>query len=475
MLKEECGIMGVLGAKEASNLVYLGLYALQHRGQEACGIVSLNRDEKSLKYYDHKGFGLVSDVINRSAIDSLKGDLALGHVRYSTQGGKLLQNTQPFVFKTPAHGPIGIAHNGNLTNANDIKADLEKKGSIFTTTSDSEVFIHLLARSQKQSLEEKIKDMMGIVRGAYSLVLIAENKMYAIRDRHGFRPLVIGKKDESWVVASESCALDLIDACFVRDVEPGEVVCFKRGEISSFFAKKKLEKRSFCSFEPIYFSRPDSLVDNQSVYQLRRKMGEILAQESHVDADIVFAIPDSGVPVAIGYAEQSKLPMELALVRNHYVGRTFIEPTQQIRDFGVKLKLNPVSHLIKGKRVIIIDDSLVRGTTSIKIMRMIRQAGAKEIHFRLGCPPITHSCYYGVATPKRKNLLAAQKNTHEIKRILEADSLAFLSQEGLQQALSDVKKQSFCYACFNGSYEEPIFTQISKEATDPYGPGVFAC
>ena len=299
--------------------------------------------------------------------------------------------------------------------------------------------------------------------------------MYAIRDRHGFRPLVIGKKDESWVVASESCALDLIDACFVRDVEPGEVVCFKRGEISSFFAKKKLEKRSFCSFEPIYFSRLDSLVDNQSVYQLRRKMGEILAQESHVDADIVFAIPDSGVPVAIGYAEQSKLPMELALVRNHYVGRTFIEPTQQIRDFGVKLKLNPVSHLIKGKRVIIIDDSLVRGTTSIKIMRMIRQAGAKEIHFRLGCPPITHSCYYGVATPKRKNLLAAQKNTHEIKRILEADSLAFLSQEGLQQALSDVKKQSFCYACFNGSYEEPIFTQISKEATDPYGPGVFAC
>jgi amidophosphoribosyltransferase len=468
---EECGVVGVIGDKEAANLIYLSLYALQHRGQEASGIVTMM---PSGQFNSHKDFGLVREAFNKEIIARLEGSIGIGHNRYSTQGGPLLQNIQPFFFNT-AIGGIAIAQNGNLTNAKELRVELESKGSVFQSTSDTEIFTHLLARAKGSNVLERVLEVVHVVKGAYSLVLIAQGKLYAIRDPHGFRPLVMGKRGAAVVVASETCALDLIGAEYLRDVKPGEIVeIFEDGNTVSHFPFSKIEK-AFCAFEPIYFARPDSLVFEKQIYELRKRMGSILARETHVEADIVIAVPDSGVPMALGYAEEAKIPMELGLVRNHYVGRTFIEPTQTIRDFGVKLKLNPVVSVLKDKRVIVVDDSLVRGTTSMKILRMIRKAGAREIHLRLGSPPITHSCYFGVDTPKRSKLLAAQQNINEIRDYIGADSLGFLSLEGLKEALGADSCNSYCYACFNGKYPEQVFDEIPAQRTDEFGgPGLIS-
>ena len=413
----------------------------------------------------HKDYGLVSDVFDGFDFDNLKGDLAVGHVRYSTQGGRSLQNIQPFLFRSARFGPIAIAHNGNLTNALVLKEELEKQGSIFTSSSDSEIFIHLIARSKEETIEKCFKEISQKVRGAYSIVMATQNKLYGIRDPFGFRPLVLGKRNNQYILASETCALDLIDAEYQRDVDAGEVITISDHSHTSAYLPRRVKQKN-CSFEPIYFSRPDSLVNERSIYDYRKKMGMILAQENPVEADLVIAIPDSGVPAAVGYAQESGIPLELGLIRNHYVGRTFIEPVQQIRDFRVKLKLNPIRSILSGKRVVVIDDSLVRGTTSLKIIRMLRDAGAKEIHFRVSSPPITHSCYYGVSTPNRKRLIAAQKSIEEIREELGADSLCYLSIEGLKTLLEAKSCSSYCYACFNGLYPEEIFCKIPAAPVD---------
>ena len=471
--KDECGVMGVLGDDEASRLVYLGLYALQHRGQEACGIVTIDDDKQGKVLRSHKQFGLVSDGFNKDILSRLTGRLGVGHVRYSTTGGNLVQNIQPIVYQSSENGSIVLAHNGNLTNAESIRKDLEASGSIFTSTSDTEVISHLIAKSKKSAVKEKLISALQQVKGGYSLVVAAEDTLYAVRDPYGLRPLVLGKKGSTWIVASESCALDLIDARLVREIKPGEFLILKEGqeEAAEFPFEKKPE--AFCSFEPIYFSRPDSTQNGSAVYVQRKRMGEILAKEYPTEADVVVAIPDSGVPMAIGYSQATGIPLELGLIRNHYVGRTFIEPSQAIRDFGVKLKLNAIEGVLKGKRVVVIDDSIVRGTTSTKIVRMLREAGAKEIHFRVGSPPITHSCFYGVDTPDRKKLLAAQITVDKIRDLLGADSLGYLSKAGLKEALSD-KSQGYCMACFTGSYPEDTCAPISKQPTDADGPGYFA-
>lgn len=473
-LREECGVIGVLGSSEAANLVYLGLFAQQHRGQEGCGIVALDQQGTApgqAKFQVHKSFGLVAESFNPEILRSLPGDAAIGHVRYSTQGGHIIQNVQPFYFRT-ALGPLAIAHNGNLTNGETIRAELERSGSIFQSTSDTEVFVHLLARATAATIRERICEAMSRVDGAYSMVVLAEDRLYAVRDPFGFRPLVIGRRNAAHFVASETCALDLIDAEFVREVKPGEVVEISRSGMTSYFP---LPARSsaFCSFEPIYFARPDSRVFGEEIYALRRRMGAILAQEAPAPAaDIVIAVPDSGVPMAMGYSETSGLPLELGLVRNHYVGRTFIQPAQEIRDFGVRLKLNPVLSVLRGKSVVVVDDSIVRGTTSAKIIRMIRQAGAHSIHVRIGSPPITHSCFYGVDTPVRTKLLAAQKDVDAIREFIGCDSLAYLSVEGLRKALGEKAGcERYCTACFTGNYPENIHADVPRQPTDGQGPG----
>ncbi|MCX6129350.1 MAG: amidophosphoribosyltransferase [Proteobacteria bacterium] len=469
--REECGVVGVMGDPEAAKLIYLGLYALQHRGQEAAGILTL---DAQAEFRGHKAFGLVGDGFNAENLSRLEGSSGIGHNRYSTSGGRMVQNIQPFSFKT-ALGGIAIAHNGNLTNADSLRLELEALGSIFQSTSDTEIFMHLMARSKKDQLLDRIVEVMNLVKGAYSLVLLTKDRMFALRDPHGFRPLVLGRRGAAVVVASETCALELIDADFEREIGPGEIVeIFPDGFAKSYFPIQN-SRKAFCSFEPIYFARPDSQIFGEEIYNLRKRMGVILAQEAHIDADVVIAVPDSGVPMALGYAREVGLPMELGLVRNHYVGRTFIEPSQSIRDFGVKLKLNPVGSSIRGQRVIVVDDSLVRGTTSVKILRMIRKAGAKEIHMRLGSPPITHSCYFGVDTPERGQLLAAQRNIEEIRDFIGADTLAFLSREGLKQALGPKNCENYCYGCFSGDYPEDICRPIEVQPTDiTGGPGLKA-
>lgn len=466
-LNEECGVVGVIGHPEAANLIYLSLYALQHRGQEGSGIVTI--DSRGA-FRSRKKFGLVRDAFNREDIAQLEGASGVGHNRYSTCGGKLLQNLQPFTFRTSI-GEIAIVQNGNLTNAEEIRKSLEEEGAIFQSTSDTEVFTHLIARAKSDSFLERLAQSMRQVRGAYALVVLTKNRMFAIRDPYGFRPLIIGRKGEAVVAVSETCALNLIGAEFEREVLPGEIIeVFPDGFIKSHSLLEQ-KKPGFCSFEPIYFARPDSRVFGRQIYDLRKMMGTVLAEESGVDADVVIAVPDSGVPMACGYAEAAGIPFELGLVRNHYIGRTFIEPSQSIRDFGVKLKLNPVESVIAGRRVVVVDDSLVRGTTSVKILRMIRDAGAKEVHFRLGSPPITHSCYFGVDTPARDRLLAAQRSVDEIREFIGADSLAFLSENGLQRVLG-AEKDSYCYGCFSGNYPEEIGVELSQEPTDlTGGPG----
>lgn len=469
--REECGVVGVVGDEDAANLIYLSLYALQHRGQEAAGIVTLNDEGK---FCGHKTFGLVGDGFSKEILEKLHGKVGIGHNRYSTAGGRMMQNIQPFSFNT-AIGSLSIAHNGNLTNAKTLRRQLEAEGSIFQSTSDTEIFMHLLAKNNSSSILERIVEVMKLVKGAYSLLILAEDRLFALRDPHGFRPLVIGRRGSAAVVVSETCALDLIDAEFEREVAPGEVIeIHDDGFIKSHIAVES-SRKAFCSFEPIYFARPDSQVFKEDIYELRKRMGTVLAEESQVEADVVVAVPDSGVPMAIGFANEAKLPLELGFIRNHYVGRTFIEPSQSIRDFGVKLKLNPVSSTLKNKRVIVVDDSLVRGTTSVKILRMLRDAGVKEIHMRLGSPPITHSCYFGVDTPERSKLLAAQRTVEEMRDFIGADTLAFLSQEGLKKALGNEYADNYCYGCFSGDYPADIaLDPIESAPTDKAGPGVRA-
>lgn len=473
-MREECGVIGVFGDSEAANLVYLGLFAQQHRGQEGCGIVTLDLCSdtgENTKFHAHKSFGLVADSFTPKTLKDLTGESAIGHVRYSTQGGHIIQNVQPFYFKS-ALGSLAIAHNGNLTNAAGIRKELESSGSIFQSTSDTEVFVHLIARADAPTVLDRIFYTMHRVQGAYSMVIMSEDALFAVRDPFGFRPLVLGKRHDAYIVASETCALDLIDADYIREVEPGEVIEISKDGMKSFFPVAK-KTTAFCSFEPIYFARPDSKVFGEVIYSMRKKMGTVLAREAPApDADVVIAVPDSGVPMAMGYAEEAKVPLELGLVRNHYVGRTFIQPAQEIRDFSVKLKLNPVLSVLKGKSVVVVDDSVVRGTTSAKIIRLIREAGAKKIHLRIGSPPITHSCFYGVDTPRRENLLAAQKDVDAIRDFLGCDSIGYLSTEGLRQALADDQQNKFCTACFTGRYPEKICSEIQAQPTDRSGPGL---
>jgi amidophosphoribosyltransferase len=442
---EECGVFGLFGHPEAANLVYLGLYALQHRGQESAGIVSSNG--KSL--IAHRGMGLVADIFNGSILQNLEGTSAIGHNRYSTTGSTTIKNCQPLMVEY-ARGGLALAHNGNLVNFAELRERLEESGSIFQSSSDSEVIIHLIAGSRAPTLVERVVDALGQVRGAYSLVVLSEDEMVAVRDPLGLRPLVLGRLNDSTIVASETCALDLVRAEYVREVEPGEVIAINEGGMRSLkpFAPAPTRR---CIFEYVYFARPDSLLYGRNVYQVRKIQGRALARECPADADIVVPVPDSGTPAAIGYAEESRLPFEMALVRSHYVGRTFIEPRQSIRHFGVKIKFNPVSELLRGKRVVLIEDSLVRGTTLRKVIPMLRQAGAREVHMRIAAPPTIHSCFYGIDTPTREELMASSHSVEEIRHFITADSLAYLSWDGLYSFLGD-GHEGFCDACFTGNY-----------------------
>jgi amidophosphoribosyltransferase len=442
--RDECGVFGVYGHPEAANLTYLGLHGLQHRGQESAGIVSSNGE----RLLEEKGMGHVARCFKRKQVRRLRGSLAIGHVRYSTAGKSNLLNAQPLRIDCNK-GEIAIAHNGNLVNAVEVRGELEANGSIFRTSSDTEVILHLIARSRKTDLEAAIVDALKQLRGAYSLVFLTPDRIIGVRDPRGFRPLALGRLGEAHLLTSESCALDLIDADLVREIEPGEMVVIGPSGLRSYRPFPQ-ETPAQCIFEYVYFSRPDSVVYGRSVHEVRKRLGRELAKEQPADADVVVPVPDSGVYAALGYSDGAKLPLEFGLVRNHYVGRTFIEPRQSIRHFGVKLKLNPVRTLLEGKRVVLIDDSIVRGTTSRKIVSMVRAAGAKEVHMRISCAPTIGPCYYGVDTPNRSELIAATHSVEEIGRFIEADSLGYLSLEGMQRAVGS--GSSFCTSCYTNEY-----------------------
>ena len=455
-IHEECGIFGVFGHPEAANLAYLGLYALQHRGQEGAGICS--SDGKTLHL--EKSMGLISDIFNEKRLKRLPGDSAIGHNRYSTAGSSVLKNVQPLLANY-ALGSIAIAHNGNLVNAEQMRNELETEGAIFQSSSDSEVILHLIARAKSEDPYERITEALKDVRGAFSLVFLRENEMIALRDPFGVRPLAIGKVDDAYVVASETCAFDIINAQYIRDVEPGEMVIINENGIRSIQALKS-PRKAFCVFEFIYFSRPDSYIYNHTcVNSIRKNFGKQLAIDSPADADIVIPVPDSGVPAAVGFAEQSGIPFDFGLIRNHYVGRTFIEPKQSIRHFGVKIKLNPVRCLLEGKRVVVVDDSIVRGTTSKKIIKMIREVGgAKEVHMRISSPPTIGPCFYGIDTPTRQELIASTHLVEEIRKYITADSLSYLSISGLRGIVPN--PDDYCTACFDNKY--PIMFPREKSA-----------
>jgi amidophosphoribosyltransferase len=449
---EECGIFGVFGHPEAANLTYLGLYAQQHRGQESAGIVSSNGSA----LISHRAMGLVADIFNTSIIERLEGRAAIGHNRYSTTGSSTIQNCQPVVAQI-GRGAMALAHNGNLVNFNQLREQLSN--TVFQSSSDSEVIIHLIAASRAPTLPERVAEALAQVRGAYSLVLITEETLIAVRDPHGFRPLVLGKLDGATVVASETCALDLVRAEYVREVEPGEMIVVTDAGMRSMRALPAGTPRR-CIFEYVYFSRPDSLLFGRNVYSVRKQHGRALARESPAVADLVVPVPDSGNAAALGYAEESGLPFEMALVRSHYIGRTFIEPRQSIRHFGVKIKFNPVAELLRGKRIVLIEDSLVRGTTLRKVIPMLRQAGAREVHMRIAAPPTTHSCFYGIDTPTRDELLASSHSVEEIRRYITADSLSYLSWDGLYSFEGD-RRDGYCDACFTGKYPIEIPTDTA--------------
>lgn len=437
-------------------MTYLGLYAQQHRGQESSGIVALDKGQHLV----HKGMGLVGEIFQEVDLMRLTGSAAIGHNRYSTAGGSIQNNIQP-LHALLMNGPVALAHNGNFVNANALREELKSGGSIFQGTADTECILHFLARNASSNIIQCLKETLPRIVGAYSCTLLTHDKLVAFRDPLGFRPLVLGRRPvgdgrESWVIASETCAFDLIGARFVREIQPGEIFWVDdQGEHSERIASsdKRLAK---CVFEHVYFARPDSQVFGLSVYESRKRMGEILAQEKPVEADLVIPVPDSGVPAAIGYSRESGLPFELGIIRNHYIGRTFIQPSQSIRSFGVKIKLNPQTAVLKGKRVVVIDDSLVRGTTSQKIIRLIRAAGAKEVHFRIASPPTTGPCFYGVDTPRRSQLIAATQSLESIREFIDADTLAYLSVEGMMKAVNG-RSDEFCAACFDGRYPTDLF------------------
>ena len=442
---DECGVFGVFGHEEASKLTYLGLYALQHRGQESAGIVSSDGTELHL----HRAMGEVEEIFTPAVLAELPGNLAIGHTRYSTAGDKALLNAQPIMIDCNK-GKVALGHNGNLTNAAEWRRKLEHRGSIFQTNSDTEVIVHLLARSQTHNLSGALGDALNQVEGAYSLLVLTTDELIAVRDPRGFRPLNLGKLGDAWLVASETCAFDLLNAQYVREIEPGEMVRISRSGIESihFAPEKPLQQ---CIFEHVYFARPDSIIFGRSVNESREALGRALAKEHPANADIVVPVPDSGVPAAVGYALESGIPFRMGLIRNHYIGRTFIEPSQAIRNFGVKLKLNPIRSLIEGQRVVLVDDSIVRGTTSRKIVRMVRESGAKEVHMRISCPPTISPCYYGVDTPTREELIASSSTPEEICKFIGADSLGYVSLAGLKQAVNDTKGD-YCTSCYTGVY-----------------------
>jgi amidophosphoribosyltransferase len=448
---DECGVFAVHGHPEASKIAYLGLYALQHRGQESCGIVSTAGAGK--EHTVHRSMGLVADVFSEGVLEQLGGRFALGHVRYSTAGGSHVVNAQPFCANTDA-GPVAIAHNGNLVNAVSIRKELEGRGAIFSTTADSEVIVQLLARSRERTQEERLIDALSRVKGAFSLVVMAGDTLIAARDPHGFRPLSLGRLDGAWVVASETCALDLIGATYERDLEPGEVIVIRRGRMRSLHPFRG-ERETFCVFEYIYFARPDSKLCGNNVYEFRKELGRVLAREHPVAADVVVPVLDSGNTAALGYAEEAGIPYEQALIRNHYVRRTFIEPAQAIRHFGVKVKHNPVSGTVAGKRVVLVDDSIVRGTTLTKMVTMMRNAGAREVHLRISSPPTIGPCHYGIDTPTREELIAAQHSVEAIRELMGAESLGYLSLQGLRRGAAALKHGT-CDGCFSDEYPVAI-------------------
>jgi amidophosphoribosyltransferase len=451
--REECGVFGIYGHADAARLTYLGLYALQHRGQESCGIVAA--DGRQL--VSERAMGHVRESFDQVHLDRLVGQSAIGHVRYSTAGEVSIRECQPFVV-TCQHGQIAVCHNGNLPFAREERKKLEKEGAIFSSTSDTEVVLHGVARSRAAGVAEAIPEVLRETEGAFSMLFLTPTELIAIRDPRGFRPLALGRLDDAWIVASETCAFDLIDAKYIRDVEPGEMIVINEDGLRSSHPLNPAQ-HAMCIFEHVYFSRPDSIIFGQSVNRSRHKMGQQLAIEQSTDADVVVPVPDSGVPAAIGYSAESGLPFRFGLVRNHYIGRTFIEPKQSIRSFGVRIKLNPVRHLIENKRIVLIDDSIVRGTTSKKIVRMVREAGAKEVHVRISCPPTISPCYYGVDTPDKTELIAANYSIEGIRDFIEADSLGYLSLEGMLSA-TGLNPDESCVACWNERYP----TRITREA-----------
>lgn len=453
-LHEECGVFGIFGAEDAAEAVYLGLYALQHRGQESAGIIA--SDGRSIR--GHKGMGLVTEVFTAEILSGIKGDLAIAHNRYSTTGSTRLENAQPLVVDC-RYGKLGIAHNGNLVNAFTLRRGMEREGSIFQTTSDSEIFLHLIARSQEKTFEERVLESLKKVKGAYSGILMTESAMAGVRDPKGFRPLCLGRRGDAYVLSSETCALDIVDATYEREVEPGEMVLIDNDGIRSFRIDSE-DTPAHCVFELIYFSRPDSTVFGTSVDSARRSFGRRLAEEHPANADLVIAVPDSSNSAALGYAERSRIPFELGLIRNHYIGRTFIDPVQALRDKGVRVKFNPVRDILEGRNIVVVDDSIVRGTTSRKLVKMLRKGGAKEIHFRVSSPPITHPCCYGIDTPTRSELIASSHSVDEIARYLRVDSLGYLSLEGMLSCLES--PGNFCNACFSGDYSVPFDGEPDK-------------
>ena len=446
---DHCGVFAIYGHPQAAKMAHLGLYALQHRGQESAGIAVSDGGN----IVCHKGMGYVNDLFDAEILEKLHGHLAIGHTRYSTAGDTDLRNAQPLTVSCQK-GQVALAHNGNLVNASAIRRELESRGDIFQTTSDTEVILHFFARSKQTGIPESLADALDRVEGAYSLVALFKDSIYGVRDARGFRPLSLGKLNGSWVLASETCAFDLINATYVRDVEPGEMVILDRRGVTSLRFSPPA-RASQCVFEHVYFSRPDSVVFGRSVQESRERLGRLLAREHPVEADVVVAVPDSGVPAAIGFAEESGIPLKLGLIRNHYVGRTFIEPAQANRDLGVKLKLNPVRSLITGKRIVLVDDSIIRGTTSRQIVRIMRDAGAREVHMRISCPPTISPCFYGIDTPTRRELIAATHTVEEIRQYIGVDTLGYLSLEGLREAVGDLDSR-FCLACYTASYPTAI-------------------
>jgi len=451
-----CGIFGMIGNKDAGKLTYLGLYALQHRGEESAGIVTYDKG----KIYKHSGMGLVSDVFNEKIIKSLRGNIAVGHTRYSTTGSSTIKNIQPFLINHRGFN-IAIAHNGNITNTTELRSEIEEKGSIFQSTMDSEIIAHLLVRSVVDSFKEQAVKALSRLEGAFSLVILFDGMLIGARDSHGFRPLCIGKLDNAYVLASETCALDLIHATYVRDVEPGEIVFIHNDKIGSSYLLRK-DKHSLCIFEYIYFARPDSNIFGKDVYLTRKRLGQQLAKEYPVDCDIVMPIPDSGNYAAMGFAQESGIPLEVGMIRNHYIGRTFIQPSQQDRDFRVRVKLNPVRSVLKGKRVAIIEDSIVRGTTSRSRVKTLKEAGAKEVHMLVSCPPIISPCFYGIDFPSKKELIASKRSVAQIRDFIGLDSLKYLSLDGMLKAML-LPQEEFCTACFSGKYPAKLPRRFSKD------------